>query len=90
MFLCLQDLTLEGFHNLRIKALDDPSADRKVNMILLSDEEWDIDALKNAFGNGRTSREDVIAKVHEVYDQVHFVCVRKEYVTYCKLPFKAK
>ena len=46
-------------------------------MILLSDEEWDITDLKNAFGSGKTTREKVISKVHEVYDQVHFVCVRK-------------
>ena len=46
-------------------------------MILLSDEEWDISDLKNAFGSGTTSRDNVISKVHEIYDQVHFVCVRK-------------
>ena len=46
-------------------------------MILLSDEEWDITDLKNAFGSGKTTRDKVISKVHEVYDQVHFVCVRK-------------
>ena len=45
-------------------------------MILLSDEEWDILDLKNAFGSGTTSRDNVISKVHEIYDQVHFVCVR--------------
>lgn len=45
-------------------------------MILLSDEEWDILELKDAFGSGRTSRDNVISKVHEIFDQVHFVCVR--------------
>ena len=45
-------------------------------MILLSDEEWDISELKNAFGSGTISRDNVISKVHEIYDQVHFVCVR--------------
>jgi len=57
--------------------LSNPSAERKLIMILLSDEEWDISDLKNAFGNGLTSRDNVISKVHEIYDQVHFVCVRK-------------
>ena len=55
-------------------------------MILLSDEEWDILELKDAFGSGRTSRDNVISKVHEIFDQVHFVCVRnasKHFACFC-------
>ena len=64
--------------------MNNPSAERKLIMILLSDEEWDISDLKNAFGSGTTSRDNVISKVHEIYDQVHFVCVRKaSNVTVC-------
>ena len=48
-------------------------------MILISDEEWDIGDLKNAFGSGITTRDNVTSKVHQVYDQVHFVCVRKAF-----------
>jgi len=79
LFLCLQDLTLDSFRELAFRALNNPSADRKLILILLSDEEWDITELKNAFGNGKTSRDSVISKVHEVYDQVHFVCVRNNH-----------
>ena len=56
--------------------MNNPSAERKLIMILLSDEEWDILELKDAFGSGKTTRDNVISKVHEIFDQVHFVCVR--------------
>ena len=56
--------------------MNNPSAERKLIMILLSDEEWDILELKDAFGSGTTTRDNVISKVHEIFDQVHFVCVR--------------
>ena len=59
LFLCLQDLAMDGFVNKVRDAL--PGPDRETVIIVVSDEEWDVKNLENAFGSGKATGESVCA-----------------------------
>lgn len=62
LFLCLQDVSMAGFHRRLANAGSSPN--RRTCLIVVSDEEWDIKHLKQApeFGSG-TATADGVCKV---------------------------
>ena len=59
LFLCLQDLAMPWFTGQFQKAL--PGAKRETVIIVVSDEEWDVKKLQNAFGSGNATADSVCA-----------------------------
>ena len=59
LFLCLQDLAMPWFTEKFQKAL--PGAKRETVIIVVSDEEWDVKKLQNAFGSGNATADSVCA-----------------------------
>jgi len=74
LFLCLQDLAMPWFTGQFQKAL--PGAKRETVIIVVSDEEWDVKKLQNAFGSGNATADSVCAAVHKAYSQLFAVVVR--------------
>jgi len=74
LFMCLQDMSMNQFlKDLSVHSLA-KNQDRKRAIIVVTDEEWDIDGLKNGFGSGETTRDEVCRHLHEAYDTV-FTCI---------------
>ena len=57
LFLCLQDLAMPWFTEQFQRAL--PGAKRETVIIVVSDEEWDVKKLQNAFGSGNATADSV-------------------------------
>jgi len=74
LFLCLQDLAMPWFTEKFQKAL--PGAKRETVIIVVSDEEWDVKKLQNAFGSGNATADSVCEAVHKAYSQLFAVVVR--------------
>jgi len=76
LYLCVQDLCLPGFtQQLSRAARTVEKQERKRILICITDEEWDIKALKNNRGQ-KTSREEVCKLMHQCGYEPFAVVVR--------------
>jgi hypothetical protein len=74
LFLCLQDLSMDWFTSQLNSAIR--GSKRETIIIVVSDEEWDVKKLQNAFGSGNATADSVCAAVHKAYSQLFAVIVR--------------
>ncbi|CBY24326.1 unnamed protein product [Oikopleura dioica] len=76
LFLCLQDLNIKGnFVEGKFEEVKETNLTRKRSMIIISDEEWDINSLKSAFG-GKVGDRSHIARVNRENYEVYPIIVR--------------
>jgi len=77
LFLAMQDMAMPNF----LEDLDkvQNAADNKRYLVVFTDEEWDLDKLKDARGN-TTTREAVVSMVHKAYDGVFPCILRRDHL----------